>query len=94
MIVVPGRVLRRTEGVKKPFYRIKFNKEVRTDLAMWIDFLQNFNGKSVLLPEEWESSDIPRLNTNVSGLLGFAACLDQNGLLMSGHKLFYLCKLQ
>lgn len=40
---------------------------------MWIDFLQNFNGKSVLLPEEWESSDITRLYTNVSGLLGFAA---------------------
>lgn len=35
-------------------------------------FLQNFNGKSVL-PEEWESSDVTRLFTDASGLLGFAA---------------------
>ena len=40
---------------------------------MWLHFLQNFNGKSVLLPEEWESSDVTRLFTDASGLLGFAA---------------------
>lgn len=78
LVVVPGRAfLRRlidlTIGVKKPYYRIKFNNEVRADLAMWLHFLQNFNGKSVLLPEEWESSDVTRLFTDASGLLGFAA---------------------
>ncbi|XP_078336925.1 uncharacterized protein LOC111126792 [Crassostrea virginica] len=40
---------------------------------MWLHFLDNFNGKSVLFPEEWESSDITRLFTDASGLLGFAA---------------------
>ena len=78
LVVVPGRAfLRRlidlTIGIMKPHYLIRFNKEVRADLAMWLHFLDNFNGKSVLFPEEWESSDVTRLFTDASGLLGFAA---------------------
>lgn len=78
LVVVPGRAfLRRlidlTIGIEKPHYLIRFNKEVRADLTMWLHFLDNFNGKSVLFPEEWESSDITRLFTDASGLLGFAA---------------------
>lgn len=80
LVVVPGRAfLRRlidlTIGVKKPYYRIKFNNEVRADLAMWLDFLQNFNGKSVLFPEEWESSDVTRLFTDASGFVRICCCV-------------------
>lgn len=100
LLVVPGRAfLRRlidlTIGVNKPNYRIKSNNEVRADLAMWLDFLQNFNGKSVLLPEERESSDLTRLFTDASGLLGFAAVFGSKWFADEwAHKLFYLCKLQ
>lgn len=65
LVVVPGRAfLRRLIdlkiGILKPHYLIRFNKEVRADLTMWLHFLENFNGKSVLFPVEWESSDITR----------------------------------
>lgn len=59
---------------------------------MWLDFLQNFYGKSFLLPEEWESSDATRLFTDAFGLLGFDAVFGSNGLLMSGHKHFNLSR--
>lgn len=80
LVVVPGRAfLRRlidlTIGVKKPYYRKKFNNEVRADLAKWLDFLQNFNGKSVLFPEEWESSDVTRLFTDASGFVRICCCV-------------------
>lgn len=56
----------------KPHYLIRFNNEIRADLAMWLHFLENFNGKSVLFPEKLVSSDVTRLFTDASGLFGFA----------------------
>lgn len=64
-----------TIGVVKPHYLIRFNNEIRADLAMWLHFLENFNGKSVLFPEKWVSSDVTRLFTDASGLFGFAVVL-------------------
>lgn len=40
-----------------------------------VAFLENFNGKSVLFPEKWVSSDVTRLFTDASGLFGFAVVL-------------------
>lgn len=78
LVVVPGRIfLRRlinlTMGIVKQHYFIRFNKEIRADLSMWLHFLDNFNGKSVLLKEDWESSDVTQLFTDASGSVGFAA---------------------
>ena len=60
-------------GIVKQHYFIRFNKEIRADLSMWLHFLDNFNGKSVLLKEDWESSDVTQLFTDASGSVGFAA---------------------
>jgi hypothetical protein len=46
---------------------------------MWWQFIDNFKGKSVLLPESWQSSDVIRFYTDASGSLGFAAVLLLNG---------------
>lgn len=72
----------------KPHYLIRFNNEIRADLAMWLHFLENFNGKSVLFPEKWVSSDVTRLFTDASGL-GLQLCLDLNGLHLNEQNIFY-----
>jgi hypothetical protein len=74
----------------KPHYLIRFNKEVRTDLAMWLHFLENFNWKSILFPEEWASLDVTRLFTDASGLFWVYF----SGSQRHGQILFSQCKLQ
>lgn len=80
LVVVPGRTfLRRlidlTCGISQPHHQIHLNCEARADLDMWSHFLENYNGKSVLLPEIWSSSEKELLFTDASGSLGFAAVL-------------------
>lgn len=77
-VIIPGRAfLRRlidlTIGVTKPQHFIRLSCEARADMSMWLQFLDQFNGKSVLFPESWESSDVIRFYTDASGSLGFAA---------------------
>ncbi|XP_056009591.1 uncharacterized protein LOC130046335 isoform X1 [Ostrea edulis] len=79
-VVVPGRAfLRRlidlVVGVKKPFHWIRLTKEARADMATWLLFLSHFNGKSVFLPLDWDSSDCLQLYTDASGTKGYAAIL-------------------
>lgn len=80
LIVVPGRAfLRRlidlTCGVRNPSFFIRLNSEARADLHMWSYFVDNYNGKSVILPDLWHSSDKELLFTDASGSVGFAAVL-------------------
>lgn len=77
-VVLPGRAfLRRlidlTIGVKKQYYRIRMTKQVKEDLSVWYDFLSNFNGSSMFLPDIWLSSTELRLYTDASGAVGYAA---------------------
>jgi hypothetical protein len=37
-----------TMGIVEQHYFIRFNKEIRADLSMWLHFLDNSNGKSLL----------------------------------------------
>ena len=80
LVVVPGRAfLRRlidlTCGISCPSHYIRLNREVRADLHMWSHFINNYNGKSVILGDTWLSSDKALLFTDASGSLGFAAVL-------------------
>ena len=50
-------------------------KEARRDLAAWCEFLEDFNGVSLLLSDRWQSSAVLKLQTDASGKLGFAAVL-------------------
>jgi hypothetical protein len=79
-VVVPGRAfLRRlidmVVGVTKPFHYIRLTKEARADMATWLLFLAHFNGKSVFLPAQWDSSECIKLYTDASGAKGYAAVL-------------------
>ncbi|KAK3101834.1 hypothetical protein FSP39_006695 [Pinctada imbricata] len=87
-VVVPGRAfLRRlidlTIGVTIPHHFIRLTCEARADMSMWLHFLENFNGKSVLFPESWESSDVIRFYTDASGSLGYAAVFGSKWLVGS-----------
>jgi hypothetical protein len=80
LVVVPGRTfLRRlidlTCGVSNPNHYIRLTCEARADLHMWSNFVESYNGRSVLLPDIWSSSDKELLFTDASGSLGFAAVL-------------------
>ena len=78
--IVPGRpFLRRlinlTIGIKLPHHFVRITKAVKEDLWVWVHFLQEFNGKSLLLPDIWLSSHNLFLFTDAasSGYAGFCA---------------------
>ncbi|KAK3107807.1 hypothetical protein FSP39_022643 [Pinctada imbricata] len=83
LVVPPGRAfLRRlidlTCNVHKPFHFIRLNKEAKADLRAWQIFIENFNGKSVFLDDEWIPSDVLSIYTDASGSLGYAAVFGAN----------------
>ncbi|XP_062604845.1 uncharacterized protein LOC134266643 [Saccostrea cucullata] len=83
LVVVPGRAfLRRlidlTCGITQPHFFIRLTCEARADLSMWSHFIDNFNGKSVILPDIWASAEKQLLFTDASGSLGCAAVLRRN----------------
>lgn len=99
LVVVPGRTfLRRlidlTCGISQPHHHIHLNCDARADLDMWSHFLENYNGKSVLLPEIWSSSDKELLFTDASGSLGFAAVLGSKWFALGWEKVPGLTKCQ
>lgn len=76
--IVPGRAfLRRLVVSQKPFYWVRLTKETRADLTMLLQFISQFNGKSVFLAKEWDSSDFINLYTDSSGPIGFSAVLGE-----------------
>lgn len=72
-VVSPGRpFLRRiidlTVGLRKPYHKRRLNQEARADLNAWHVFVEDFNGKSLLLSEQWESSEMLDLYTDASNV--------------------------
>ena len=64
-----------TIGISKPSFHIRLNKEARLDLSAWLLFLESYNGGSVLLYDQWLSSEkLERFLTDASNL-GFAGVL-------------------
>ena len=78
LVVVPGRAfLRRLidlmKGVRKPYHHIRLSKGAKLDIALWLRFLTDFNGKSFFLDDAWETSDTLKLYTDSAGSIGFGA---------------------
>lgn len=77
-VVVPGRAfLRRlialTKGVSKPHFRIRMNSQARLDLNAWCEFIDNFNGKSMFINDDWQNSHKLNLYTDAAGKFGYGA---------------------
>lgn len=72
-VVTHGRLfLRRlidlTIGLKQPHYKRKLTCEAKADLTAWSVFIRDFNGKSLFLPDRWETSESLSLYTDSSGV--------------------------
>ena len=84
-VIVPGRTfLRRlinlTVGVKRPRYFIRLNRETKSDLKLWLNFLESYNGKSFFLDYNWLSSAKLHLYTDAAGSLGYGAVFGSHWL--------------
>ena len=67
------RLIALTMGVTVEHHHVKLNAAARADLAVWLQFLQHFNGRSMFLHEQWLSSQKVRLYTDSAGSLGYGA---------------------
>ena len=77
-VVLPGRAfLRRlfdlTKGVRRPHHRIHLTKACRKDISVWLNFLENFNGRTFFLEEQWFSRAPLKLCTDAAGSKGYGA---------------------
>ena len=76
-VVLPGRAfLRRlidlTRGVKRPSHRVNLTKETKSDLRIWLNFLEHFNGRTFFLSERVLSTEL-ELFTDAAGSKGYGA---------------------
>ena len=68
------RLIDLTNCVVKPHFHICLGQEACLDLAAKSMFLENYNGTSFLINDQWQSSEKLELFTDASGL-GFAGTL-------------------
>ena len=67
------RMINLTIGVRQPSHHIRLNKHAKADLSAWLLFLQQFNGKSFFLGDEWVTNSALHLYTDASGSIGYGA---------------------
>ena len=77
-VVAPGRAfLRRlidlTKGIQKPHHNIRLSKGAKSNILIWLRFLEDFNGKSFFFNDIWETSHTLHLYTDAAGSAGFGA---------------------
>ena len=76
--VVPGRAFlqnmyRLTAGCSKPYHKIRITKNVKKDLLIWLEFIDNFNGVSLYKEEMFMSPSAINIFTDSSQSLGAGA---------------------
>jgi hypothetical protein len=64
--------------VKKSYYYVRINQEIKSDAEVWIEFLKNCNGECYFSENHWLTNDTLKLYTDSAGssVLGCAAYLD------------------
>ena len=83
--IVPGRPFCRRLidsicGLTKPHHHLRINQGIRQDLAIWLQFFQDFNGVSVFNDRVWLSNEDLQLFTDSAAGdgLGFGIYFDGN----------------
>jgi hypothetical protein len=51
------RLINATCKVTKPHHRIRVSQEMREDLKVWLSFLSDYNGITVMLDNVWTSNE-------------------------------------
>ena len=75
-VVVPGRAFCRrlidvTCKLREPQHHTRVTKDMREDLKLWLLFLENYNGTTVMLDKCWYSNADLELFTDSAGGTGF-----------------------
>ena len=65
------RLFKAAYSVENLNHHITINIEAKADLAMWLHFLQNWNGVSLFLDVDESSADDMNLYTDASGTIGY-----------------------
>ena len=81
-IVPPGRaflcrLINLTKGTTNPHFHIRYNSGSRADLLTWATFLSQYNGRTMFVKGDWNSSDLIELCADASHL-GFGAILSNH----------------
>ena len=71
-VVSPGRAFCRrlidaTCNIRKPHHRIRVSKSMREDIKVWLTFLSEYNGVTVITDNAWASNETLELFTDSSG---------------------------
>jgi len=71
-VVRPGRAFIRriidlTRGVKKPHHNIRLTLGIKADLNMWLEFLEGYNGVTLMPDMFWASNDALEIFTDSAG---------------------------
>ena len=67
------RLIDLTKGITQPHHHIRYTNEARADLKIWATFLDQFNGRAMLLPDSWDAPEVLLVYTDASHTLGFGA---------------------
>ena len=82
-VVLPGRpFLSRLNflerGLRAPHHHTNLSKGSKEDMRLWLQFLKNFNGKSLFLNDRLLTNHDINLYTDASGKLGYGAVFGNN----------------
>ena len=67
------RIINLTCDVVEPHHHIKLNSSFRKDIAMWLVFLEQWNGTNIFLEIAPTNSPELEVSTDASGALGYSA---------------------
>jgi hypothetical protein len=71
-VVSPGRAFCRrlidaTCNIRKPHHKIRVTKSMREDIKVWLNFLSEYNGVTVITDNAWASNETLELFTDSAG---------------------------
>ena len=67
------RLIDLTIGITKPHHHTRLTQQVKLDLRVWQEFLDNFNGRAFFLDEDFLNGNYLGLYTDASGSIGYGA---------------------
>ena len=69
-----------TKGVNKPHHHNRLPRGAKLDIMLWLRFLKDFNGRSFVFSDVWETSQGLQAYADAAGSIGFGAVFDHHWL--------------
>lgn len=89
--ISPGRAfLRRlidlTKGTTRAWHQIRITVGAKQDLQIWLRFLRDFNGSSMIPDQMWHAGEDLQFFTDASGDIGFGGYFGGGGSRINGQR--------